>query len=151
MTLTNIMADMQREQMGSAKYHPNCWMSSDDMMTPTLPRVSASTWRNTARMLSFSSESAGCDEEHCDECEWLWSLPWEWLWSCECEWLCWCECECECVWEPPMWECAWLNANMPNKFTHSPITDTYFLSNWHFNNLVSYLCNLSLLSPLYFS
>ncbi len=38
---------MKREQMGSAMSHPRYSMASVEMITPTLPRVSASTWRKT--------------------------------------------------------------------------------------------------------
>ena len=33
----------RREQMGSVMYQPNCWISNDEMITATLPRVSART------------------------------------------------------------------------------------------------------------
>ena len=46
-TLTNISTAMNSEQIGSAMFQPNVWMSSVDRMTPTLPSVSASTCRNT--------------------------------------------------------------------------------------------------------
>lgn len=47
MTLRKISVEMKREQMGSAISHPNCLMRIVDIITPTLPNVSASTWRNT--------------------------------------------------------------------------------------------------------
>ncbi len=38
---------MKREQMGSAMSQPRYSMAREEMMTPTLPRVSARTWRKT--------------------------------------------------------------------------------------------------------
>ena len=38
---------MKREQIGSAISQPNCSTRTEDMITPTLPMVSASTCRNT--------------------------------------------------------------------------------------------------------
>ena len=35
----------KREQIGSAMSQPNCWIRREEMMTATLPRVSASTCR----------------------------------------------------------------------------------------------------------
>jgi len=46
-TLTNMRTAMNSEQIGSAMFQPNVWISSVDKMTPTLPSVSASTCRNT--------------------------------------------------------------------------------------------------------
>lgn len=46
-TLRKINVPMKREHRGSAMSHPNCWMSIVDIITPTLPRVSAKTCRNT--------------------------------------------------------------------------------------------------------
>ena len=45
-TETRMSVAMKREQMGSAISQPNCSTSMEDMMTPTLPIVSASTCRN---------------------------------------------------------------------------------------------------------
>lgn len=47
MTLRKISVAMKSEQMGSAINQPNWRMRMVEMMTPTLPNVSASTWRNT--------------------------------------------------------------------------------------------------------
>lgn len=41
---------MKSEQMGSAINHPNCSTKTEEMMTPTLPIVSAKTCRNTPLM-----------------------------------------------------------------------------------------------------
>lgn len=38
---------MNSEQRGSAMKSPNCSIKTDDTITPTLPIVSATTWRNT--------------------------------------------------------------------------------------------------------
>lgn len=51
-TLRRIMVAMNREQMGSAMFQPKFSIRSDDIMTPTLPRVSARTCRNTPTMQS---------------------------------------------------------------------------------------------------
>ena len=40
---------MKMEQIGSTTSHPNNCTRTEDMMTPTLPMVSARTWRNTPR------------------------------------------------------------------------------------------------------
>ncbi|TNN26885.1 hypothetical protein EYF80_062974 [Liparis tanakae] len=45
MTLRKMSVAMKSEQMGSAISHPNWRMRMVEMMTPTLPSVSASTWR----------------------------------------------------------------------------------------------------------
>lgn len=47
MTLRKMSVAMNREQMGSAINQPNCRMSTVEMMTPTLPSVSANTCRKT--------------------------------------------------------------------------------------------------------
>lgn len=46
-TLRKINVAIKREQRGSAISHPNCWINIVDTITPTLPRVSANTCRNT--------------------------------------------------------------------------------------------------------
>lgn len=46
-TLSRIMVAMNREQMGSAMFQPKFSINREDIMTPTLPNVSARTWRNT--------------------------------------------------------------------------------------------------------
>ena len=46
-TLMKIKLAMNSEQRGSAMYHPNCSMKIEDKITPTLPIVSATTWRKT--------------------------------------------------------------------------------------------------------
>ena len=46
-TLRKIMTAMNTEHIGSAMRSPNWSMRSDDTITPTLPRVSAKTWRKT--------------------------------------------------------------------------------------------------------
>lgn len=120
-TLTNIIIAMHNEHNGSAIYQLNCWINKDDIITPTLPRVSARTWRNTPFMLSLSKladeEELHDDDEPC-ECPWLCEWPWLlWLWLWPCSWL------------PPIlppWECVCLNANIPNRFTHRPANDTYY-------------------------
>lgn len=53
-TLKRIMVAMNREQMGSAMFQPKFSIRTDDIMTPTLPRVSARTCRNTPTMQSIS-------------------------------------------------------------------------------------------------
>ena len=42
-----IKLAMNSEQRGSAIYQPNCSMKIEDKITPTLPKVSATTWRKT--------------------------------------------------------------------------------------------------------
>lgn len=51
-TLKRIMVAMNREQMGSAMFQPKFSIRTDDIMTPTLPRVSARTCKNTPTMQS---------------------------------------------------------------------------------------------------
>lgn len=46
-TLRNIKAAINNEHRGSAIKNPNCSISTEDTITPTLPMVSATTWRNT--------------------------------------------------------------------------------------------------------
>ena len=46
-TLRNIKTAINNEHTGSAMNKPNCSMSTDDTMTPTLPKVSATTCRKT--------------------------------------------------------------------------------------------------------
>lgn len=123
------------EQMGSAMFQPKNRMSNDEMMTPTLPSVSARMCKNTPSNILLVSPPPLPPWSSCEwpwsewECEqpplpaWLW--PWsfggpaawlcEWLWvwqSSACEWL-WDEPpppppnrECECPWEPPP-PCEW--------------------------------------------
>ncbi len=147
------MTAMQMEQSGSAMYQPKFCMSNDDIITPTLPKVSTSfncfdfnkiikkvkslpkvsakTCKKTPCILSFSVFR---EDEDClllFEWEWLWFPP-EWLCPCpwelpapwECEWE-WSVCVCDSQGTPPwLWAC--LNANMPNRFTHKPANETYF-------------------------
>jgi hypothetical protein len=47
-TEVKITDPMQREQMGSAMTHPLYSTQMEDMMTPALPSVSASTCKYTA-------------------------------------------------------------------------------------------------------
>jgi len=50
MTVDHLIAmrtAMNIEQIGSAIIHPNMWIRADDMITPTLPSVSAKMCRNT--------------------------------------------------------------------------------------------------------
>lgn len=47
MTLRKISVAMKSEQMGSAINQPNWRMRMVEMITPTLPKVSARTWRKT--------------------------------------------------------------------------------------------------------
>ena len=47
MTEMTMRAEMKREQIGSAISQPKCSTSRDEIITPTLPKVSASTWRNS--------------------------------------------------------------------------------------------------------
>ena len=47
MTEMKMRVAMKREQMGSAISQPNCSTRMEEMITPTLPIVSASTCRNT--------------------------------------------------------------------------------------------------------
>ena len=42
-----MRVDMNREHIGSATSHPNCWTRREEMITPTLPIVSAKMWRKT--------------------------------------------------------------------------------------------------------
>ena len=42
-----INIDMNNEQIGSAISQPNCCISNDETITPTLPIVSAKMCRNT--------------------------------------------------------------------------------------------------------
>ena len=46
-TLNNIIVAINREQIGSAMFHPKFSIRTVDMITPTLPRVSANICRNT--------------------------------------------------------------------------------------------------------
>ena len=50
-TLINIKQAINKEQIGSAIFHPKFSISKDDMMTPTLPSVSAKTCKNTPEKL----------------------------------------------------------------------------------------------------
>lgn len=45
--LNPIRVAINMEQIGSAIIHPNWFMRTADIITPTLPRVSASMWRKT--------------------------------------------------------------------------------------------------------
>lgn len=47
MTLRKMSVAMKSEQIGSAMSQPNWRMRMVEMMTPTLPSVSARTWRKT--------------------------------------------------------------------------------------------------------
>jgi len=47
-----ISADIKKQQMGSASVKPNKLIHSDEMITATLPRVSASTCKNTPYIFS---------------------------------------------------------------------------------------------------
>lgn len=47
MTLKKMSRAMKSEQIGSAISQPNWRMRMVEMMTPTLPKVSARTWRKT--------------------------------------------------------------------------------------------------------
>lgn len=47
MTLRKMSVAMKSEQIGSAINQPNWRMRMVEMITPTLPKVSARTWRNT--------------------------------------------------------------------------------------------------------
>ena len=49
MTEMMIIAAMNTEQAASAATHPSCSTRTEEMITPTLPSVSANTWRNTPR------------------------------------------------------------------------------------------------------
>jgi hypothetical protein len=51
-TLTEMSRDKQNEQIGSAKVQPNVWTKKDDMITATLPSVSAIMWRYTPKMVT---------------------------------------------------------------------------------------------------
>jgi len=48
-TLRNIIVAMNKEHTGSAMNNPNLSIRMDETITPTLPSVSATTWRNTPR------------------------------------------------------------------------------------------------------
>jgi hypothetical protein len=47
-----ISADIRKQQMGSASVNPNKLMHSDEIITATLPKVSASTCKKTPYMFS---------------------------------------------------------------------------------------------------
>lgn len=47
MTLRKMSVAMKSEQIGSAINQPNWRMRMVEMITPTLPNVSARTWRKT--------------------------------------------------------------------------------------------------------
>lgn len=49
-TLSSIIVAINNEQIGSATFQPKFCMSKDEMITPTLPRVSANTCRKTPEM-----------------------------------------------------------------------------------------------------
>lgn len=94
------------EQMGSAMFQPKKRISREEIMTPTLPSVSAKICRKTPSNILLPSPP------------WLWlpppeQAPWS---SCECPWCSSSEWACECVQLPPPtcvcpWhsssECAW--------------------------------------------
>lgn len=44
------------EQSGSAIIHPNIWIKPDDIMTPTLPRVSAKMCKKTPENKNKSTQ-----------------------------------------------------------------------------------------------
>ena len=46
-TEIKIRIDITREHMGSVTYQPKNWIRRVDIITPTEPRVSASTCKNT--------------------------------------------------------------------------------------------------------
>ena len=46
-TLSKIIVAINKEQSGSAMFQPKFSMRRVEIMTPTLPRVSARTWRKT--------------------------------------------------------------------------------------------------------
>lgn len=46
-TLSSIIEAMNSEHIGSAMFQPKFSISNDDIITPTLPNVSAKTCRNT--------------------------------------------------------------------------------------------------------
>ena len=46
-TERKMSTDMKREQIGSAISHPSLSTSKEEMITPTLPMVSANTCRNS--------------------------------------------------------------------------------------------------------
>lgn len=135
---------MTIEQMGSAMCQSKKRMSSEEMMTPTLPIVSARMCKNTPSKILFSLPPCECPWLSCEcpwqSCECPWPSACECPWPPSCEWPWWfdddddepCEwpCEhplppCECPCSPPCW-----NTNMPTKFTKKPITDTTNKRSW---------------------
>lgn len=99
---------MNIEHTGSAIIQLKYLISNDEMITPTLPNVSAMMCRNTPCKILFSWPP----------CEWPWPPPWEcpWLW----EW----PCEPSSPWECPWWPPPWLKAKIPIKLTMKPRTET---------------------------
>lgn len=141
---------MKSEQIGSAINQPNWRMRMVEMMTPTLPKVSARTWRKTPiEQKRFTVFLAVCRDAPefelkyvplilafiptppfewecpCPLCMWL---LWEWPWP---PWLCslweWPWCEWPWSWDEqlfPPWEWAWLKAHIPTRLTSKPPTET---------------------------
>lgn len=52
MTLAAMSRAMHMEQIGSARIQPNILMRMAEIITPTDPKVSARTWRNTPLMIA---------------------------------------------------------------------------------------------------
>jgi len=45
-TLIRIMIEMNKEQIGSAAFQPKNWSNKEEIITPTLPNVSAKICKN---------------------------------------------------------------------------------------------------------
>lgn len=127
-TDTNIRMAINTEQIGSATFHPKFSMRNVEIMTPTLPNVSANTCRNTPKVKRNSySKSYERDSTNSSNNALNQIMPLNWKdnylpcmlvlreqdWLCEwppCEWPCeLCEWPCElCEW-PPWWEPGYEN------------------------------------------
>lgn len=59
MTLRKMSVAMKSEQIGSAINQPNWRMRMVEMITPTLPKVSARTWRKTPDSKQYMSITSG--------------------------------------------------------------------------------------------
>lgn len=142
---------MKSEQIGSAINQPNWRIRMVEMMTPTLPKVSARTWRKTPvkkqekMNISWASKEPRLKFQYTPLIlafiplpppEWEWPCPpcpcpcppWEWPWP---PWLCslWEWPWCKWPWSLdeqllPPWEWAWLKAHIPTRLTNKPPTDT---------------------------
>ena len=60
MTDTMMSRAMKMEQIGSTIFQPKLSTRREDIITPTLPSVSASTWRNTPGVCGGETGGGGC-------------------------------------------------------------------------------------------